>query len=123
VQRLFSTFPGGWPGAGLVFLRAATAIPLVQFITGPLAHTAPLSPPLQFLAATGSALLIVGLWTPVAGLVMAVAELCLLWFHLSGASLQIVLAALGVALAMIGPGAWSVDAHLFGRKRVRFPQK
>lgn len=29
MQRLFSTFPGGLPGAGLVLLRAAAAIPLV----------------------------------------------------------------------------------------------
>jgi putative oxidoreductase len=28
---------------------------------------------------------------------------------------------LGAALAMLGPGAWSVDARLFGRKRIRIP--
>jgi uncharacterized membrane protein YphA (DoxX/SURF4 family) len=27
-------------------------------------------------------------------------------------------AALGVGLAMLGPGAWSVDARRFGRKRL-----
>jgi len=107
----------------LVFLRAVTAIPLVQFIAGPLTPSSSLSLPLQFLAATCSVLLMVGLWTPIAGLVMAVAELCLLLFHLSTASLHIVLAALGIALAMIGPGAWSVDARLFGRKRIRIPQR
>jgi len=123
VQRLFSTFPDGWPGTGLVFLRALTAIPLVQFIAGPLTPSTPLSLPLQFLAATCSVLLMVGLWTPIAGLVMAVAELCLLLFHLSTESLHIVLVALGIALAMIGPGAWSVDARLFGRKRIRIPQR
>ena len=52
---------------------------------------------------------------------MALSELCLLLFPLSAASMHIVLAALGVALAMIGPGAWSVDARLFGRKRIRIP--
>ena len=30
---------------------------------------------------------------------------------------SIMLATLGAALAMIGPGAWSIDAQLFGRKR------
>jgi hypothetical protein len=25
---------------------------------------------------------------------------------------------LGISLAMLGPGAWSVDALLFGRKRI-----
>jgi hypothetical protein len=28
------------------------------------------------------------------------------------------LAALGVSLVMPGPGAWSVDARLFGRKQI-----
>jgi hypothetical protein len=30
----------------------------------------------------------------------------------------ILLAAVGVALAMLGPGAWSIDALLFGRRRM-----
>ena len=123
MQRLFSTFPEGWPGTGLLFLRAVAAIPLVQFVAGPLAPALPLPVTLQFFAATCSALLIVGLWTPIAGLFMSIAELSLLLFKFSNASMQIVLAALGVALAMIGPGAWSVDARVFGRKRIRVPQK
>lgn len=123
MQRLFSTFPDGWPGTGLVFLRAVTAIPLVQFIAGPLAPILPFAIDLQLLAAGCSALLMVGLWTPIAGLLMAIAQLSLLLFHFSSWSMHIVLAALGAALAMIGPGAWSVDAHLFGRKRIRIPQR
>jgi hypothetical protein len=123
VQRLFSTFPEGWPGTGLVFLRAVTAIPLVQIIAGPLAATLPLSIGLQLLAACCSALLLVGLWTPIAGSIMALAELSLLLLHFNGSSMHIVLAALGAAMAMIGPGAWSVDARLFGRKRIRIPQR
>ena len=119
MQRLFSTFPEGWPGTGLVFLRAIMAIPLVQFGAGPLPLTAPLNEILQLLAAVCSALLIVGLWTPVAGALMAFSELCLLLFSFSIASMHLVLAALGAALAMLGPGAWSVDARLFGRKRIR----
>ena len=123
MQRLFSTFPDGWPGTGLVLLRAVTAIPLVQFIKGPVAPTLTFSITLQLLAASCSALLMVGLWTPIAGLLMAGAELSLLLFHFNSSSMPIVLAALGVALAMIGPGAWSVDARLFGRKRIRIPQR
>jgi uncharacterized membrane protein YphA (DoxX/SURF4 family) len=107
----------------LVFLRAVTAIPLVQIIAGPLAATLPLSIGLQLLAACCSALLLVGLWTPIAGSIMALAELSLLLLHFNGSSMHIVLAALGAAMAMIGPGAWSVDARLFGRKRIRIPQR
>jgi hypothetical protein len=31
---------------------------------------------------------------------------------------EIGLAALCLSLAMIGPGAWSIDARLFGRKQI-----
>jgi putative oxidoreductase len=106
-----------------VFLRAAATIPLVQFIAGSPATILPVSGILQFLAAICSALLIIGLWTPVAGLFLAVSELSLLLLPSSSAPMQFVLAALGASLAMIGPGAWSMDARLFGRKRIRIPQR
>jgi hypothetical protein len=82
--------------------------------------TAPLKTPLilQLVAACSATLLLVGLWTPVAGVLMAVAELCLVLSHRNDPWMYVRLGALGAALAMIGPGAWSVDAHLFGRKRI-----
>ena len=123
MQRLFSTFPEGWPATGLVFLRAATAIPFVQFITSSQGAPLPVAVIFQFLAAICSALLTIGLWTPVAGLFLAVSEMALLLFPSGSGSMHIVLAALGAALAMIGPGAWSVDARLFGRRRIRIPQR
>ena len=123
MQRLFSTFPEGWPGTGLVFLRAMATVPLVQFIAGSPATTLPVPAIFQFLAAICSALLIIGLWTPIAGLFLAVSELSLLLLPSCNGSMHLVLAALGAALAMIGPGAWSVDARLFGRKRIRIPQR
>jgi hypothetical protein len=33
-------------------------------------------------------------------------------------SSAVISTALGVALAMLGPGAWSLDARVFGRKRI-----
>jgi uncharacterized membrane protein YphA (DoxX/SURF4 family) len=119
VQRLFSTFPDGWPGAGLVFLRAAAAIPIIQDgFTGLPAALPPLVI-LQLLSAGTAALLLVGLWTPVAGALIAVTEICLAFSHVSYPAMHIVLGVLGAALAMLGPGAWSLDARLFGRKRIR----
>jgi uncharacterized membrane protein YphA (DoxX/SURF4 family) len=35
-----------------------------------------------------------------------------------GTNLHVLLAALGVSLVMLGPGAWSLDARLFGRRRI-----
>jgi putative oxidoreductase len=63
-------------------------------------------------------LLVVGLWTPVAGSVVALIEL---WGILSQAgdpSIPILLGTFGAALALLGPGGWSVDSRLFGWKRI-----
>jgi uncharacterized membrane protein YphA (DoxX/SURF4 family) len=75
----------------------------------------------QLVAAGSAMLLLVGLWTPVAGVLMAIAELYLASSHFYDPWLHILLGALGAALAMLGPGAWSIDARLFGRKRIRIP--
>jgi uncharacterized membrane protein YphA (DoxX/SURF4 family) len=121
VQRLFSAFPEGWPGAGLVLLRGLAAIPLLQFIHGPAAPGLSFPVAIQFLAAICSGFLLIGLWTPVSASLLAVSELGLCFSPAGGLSMNIVLVALGTAIAMIGPGAWSVDARLFGRKRIRIP--
>jgi putative oxidoreductase len=124
VQRLFSTFPEGWPGFGLVFLRAVTVIPSVQHgIAGLLTAPAPALVILQMFAAGSAALLLVGLWTPVAGVLMALAEIPLAFSHSADSWTHILLGALGVSLAMLGPGAWSLDARRFGRKRIHIPQR
>jgi uncharacterized membrane protein YphA (DoxX/SURF4 family) len=78
---------------------------------------------LQVVAACAAALTLVGFWTPIAGTLMAVAELSLAFSQTTDPYMHILLAALGAALAMLGPGAWSVDARLFGRKRIQIPQR
>jgi uncharacterized membrane protein YphA (DoxX/SURF4 family) len=73
---------------------------------------------LQVLAAGAGILLLAGLWTPIAGALVAVIEL---WSTLSQAGdpwIHILLGTLGAGLALLGPGAWSVDARLFGWKRI-----
>jgi uncharacterized membrane protein YphA (DoxX/SURF4 family) len=62
-------------------------------------------------------LLLAGLWTPVAGALLAVEAL---WNVFSSGHpwRWIMLATLGAALALIGPGAWSIDARLFGWRRL-----
>jgi len=69
-------------------------------------------------------LLLIGLWTPVSGTLIAVLEVLVLIFNGgSGRGIPIMLATSGASLAMIGPGAWSIDARLFGRKRFEIPER
>jgi putative oxidoreductase len=119
LQRLFSTFANGWPGAGLLLQRVLAAILLVRFgivdLTGP-----SLSPSMipQVVGACMGVLLLLGLWTPVVGTLIAVIEMGLAVTHLSAPWMPLILATLGATSAMIGPGAWSIDARLFGRKHI-----
>jgi uncharacterized membrane protein YphA (DoxX/SURF4 family) len=121
VQRLFSTFPGGLPGAGLLVLRAAAAVPLVH---AGLRAAASSSPAILELAGAGAAVLVlIGLWTPLAGALIAVTELALAVSHPAERWTYVHLAALAAALAMLGPGRCSVDARLFGRKQIQIPHR
>jgi putative oxidoreductase len=63
-------------------------------------------------------LLLAGLWTPIAGVLLAIIEIWSAFTHPHDPWSHILLGTLGAALAMLGPGAWSVDARLFGWKRI-----
>jgi len=62
--------------------------------------------------------LLVGLWTPLVGTLVTIVEAWIAFLGTGDPLVPIILAALGATLAMIGPGAWSVDARLFGRKYI-----
>jgi uncharacterized membrane protein YphA (DoxX/SURF4 family) len=78
---------------------------------------------LKLIATVSAALLLVGLWTPVAGVLLAIAELALSLCYPTDLRMHILLGILAASLAMLGPGAWSVDARLFGRKRIQIPPR
>jgi len=69
----------------------------------------------------GGLLLLAGLWTPAAGSVVAIEELWIAASQQPAAPgvqwMHTLLAVLAAGLAMLGPGAWSVDSRLFGRQR------
>jgi uncharacterized membrane protein YphA (DoxX/SURF4 family) len=67
-------------------------------------------------------LLIIGLWTPVAGVLVGVLQV-LNFLHGSDPWMFVRLGIFASALAMVGPGAWSVDARLFGWKRLEVPPR
>jgi uncharacterized membrane protein YphA (DoxX/SURF4 family) len=122
VQRLFSTFASGWPGAGLLAQRLLVGITQVYWLfvcvnAMPVCGTVVQ----QSIGALAGILLLAGLWTPVAGILWAIMEAWTAFSFPTSAALPAVLAVLGASLAMIGPGAWSLDAWLFGRKHIEPP--
>jgi len=63
-------------------------------------------------------LLLAGLWTPIAGALVAALGI---WNSITKSGdlwANIFLVTIGIGLALLGPGAWSVDARLFGWKRI-----
>lgn len=124
MQRLFSMFPDGWPGRALLLLRlAAGAILIRDGAVNLLSQTRWDVIALQALAIAAGLLLVVGLWTPVVGVIVSLFGI---WAVISGTPYvrgAVLLAAVGAALAMLGPGVNSIDARLFGRKRIDIPER
>jgi uncharacterized membrane protein YphA (DoxX/SURF4 family) len=128
VQRLFSTFADGWPGAGLLLLRLLTGATLVHFGISSLREgPPPLTVALQLIGMATAVLLLMGMFTPVAGVLAAAAKLWIAVSRFSSPSgdpwVALSQAILAAALAMIGPGAWSIDARRYGRKRIDLPER
>ena len=125
MRRLYSTFAGGWPGAGLLLMRVVVGSALV--VRASLRLWSDLPPmnvtiPAVLLMGAGI-LLIAGLWTPIVGTSIALIEI---WKILTVAGdkwVWLLLGTAAVALAMLGPGRWSIDARLFGWRRIEAPPR
>jgi putative oxidoreductase len=122
LQRLFSTFPDGWPGFGLLLLRLNAGISLLYLALGDISSQVgqPGVVARDAIAIAGAIFLLLGLWTPAMAAVTAVGQLWILVSVSSrpdGRLIHVLFAVLAAAVAMLGPGAWSIDARLFGRKR------
>ena len=135
VQRLFSGFPAGAPGAGLLLLRLTLGVCLIAEavrITVPLVDTGTRPTILAALTALamllGGALGAVGVLTPITQSASACAGLVTLidalWAPaaLPGLDLPwplaVVTTVMAVSLVFLGPGAYSIDALIFGRKEI-----
>ena len=117
MQRLFTTFADSWPGFGLLVQRLVTGIALLHdgtVLFKKTATAATIAP--HAMEAALAIFIMIGLWTPFAGALIAVVEVWTVLAYPGDPEMATLLGALGATLAMIGPGAFSIDARLFGRK-------
>lgn len=120
MRRLFSTFARGWPGVGLLLMRIVAGGSLfvngVETLqSGQVANSVTI---FGLFAIADGALLVVGMWTPVAGFLVVAISVFGLFVQHDNLCPCFLLAAVGAALALVGPGALSIDARLFGWKRI-----
>ena len=124
MRRLYSTFAAGWPGMGLLLMRVVVGSALVAragsrlWIDPPLNVTIPAA-----LLLVAGILLVAGLWTPIVGTSVALIEIWKMLMLPGDRWVWLLLGTAGAALAMLGPGRWSIDARLFGWKRIEAPPR
>jgi hypothetical protein len=120
MRRLFSSFAHGAPGIGLLLLRLATGGTLIHYSVTALIGDGPFAPAaFQALLIFLGVLLFAGLWTPIAGALVAVASIWEMVSHPASRSQFGSITVMASALALLGPGAWSVDAWLYGWKQIK----
>ena len=124
MRRLYSTFAGGWPGTGLLLMRLVAGSALVARASAMLWNDPPITQTIMSAVLAGCGLLLIpGLWTPIAGASIALVETCQIMTISGDQWVPLLLGTIGGAIAMLGPGLWSVDARLFGWKRVEAPPR
>jgi hypothetical protein len=118
MHRVSSTFADRLPSYGLLLLRVIVATVLVarcaKLESSASLHT--ITP--HVIAAVAGAFLFFGLWTPVAAVILATVELLIAFSQGPDPWLSLLLASLGAAFALLGPGPWSVDSRRSGWKRI-----
>lgn len=115
-------FPAGLPGVALVLLRI-TVIGMLFDSTAQSSATGSISLSKILVLAATSLLLLCGAFTPVASVVSIVFE-AIYWPSWDGLrSFEFCLRALAIiSLLLLGPGAYSIDLKMFGRRLILPPE-
>ena len=117
-------FPDGLAGNVLLVLRVTASVLLIHdSLAGAEVRSSMTTIIVEPIAVAVGALLLLGLWTPIVGIAVASLEL---YFAITGTvhwRSGLLLGVVGIALAVLGPGFRSVDARLYGRKRVNIDGK
>jgi putative oxidoreductase len=122
LRSAISGFVRGWEGIGLLLMRLACgAVLMGEAVTRMSGITAPESFVYIALLTPAGLAMLAGYRTGIAGAGAAALEVSLLALGEGNAVVHSLLATLGIALALTGPGAWSVDARLSGWRRIHIP--
>ena len=121
---MFSAFPGGWPGLGLLLLRALVGVTLIAQIVAYVGSTK-----LNVLGWVVTALVLIiascllaGFMTPIAAIVIGLGAIALAVSSLPDTNQTLLnVIVLTAAIALLGPGAFSIDARMFGRREILIP--
>jgi uncharacterized membrane protein YphA (DoxX/SURF4 family) len=120
VQKLFSMFPAGAPGIALLLLRMSLAAMLFIDPAGRVLW--PASTWLTVVSLVAALAVVAGFLTPILALICGALKVYALISTAHGIAPLLVLALLlSFAVAMLGPGAYSLDAKMFGRRVVLLP--
>jgi uncharacterized membrane protein YphA (DoxX/SURF4 family) len=111
-------FPAGLPGAALLLLRIVVAgILLVSTLSSESVQN--ISPWKALLLAVTGVLLFLGAFTPLASAISIVIEATYWpgWDGLKFSNLALHML-VSIAVFILGPGAYSIDSKMFGRRRI-----
>ncbi|HEX8398521.1 MAG TPA: hypothetical protein VF644_13895 [Pyrinomonadaceae bacterium] len=127
--RLFSKFPAGTAGLGLLLLRTMLGITALwqggiylfgrENLTG-------FEKALGFLLGVVGASLLAGFLTPLCGTVISLGGALSIFSSIQRGKLEMpvfCITVISAAVILLGPGAFSIDARLFGRREIIIPDR
>ena len=131
---MFSSYPDGMLGVGLLLFRLIIGVVTFAFAVRWIASAADRSPyvwAIGIISAACGLLLVVGLMNLIAGVTASASILAVTFSSGSlpsalssgGAVLNLVIAVLAFGLALTGPGAFSIEGRLYGRREILVPPR